>query len=81
MVQAEAQKHLEATAYLLGVEADGLLKALTTRTRQTVDGAFRRQRLHAARRGRRPLSIEGPSAGQPQCRRDQPKRWSCQSAE
>lgn len=33
-----AQKHLDACAMLLGVEAEGLLKALTTRTRQTVDG-------------------------------------------
>ena len=34
-----AQKHLAAAAKLLGVDAAGLLKALTTRTRQTVDGA------------------------------------------
>ena len=31
-------KHLDACAMLLGVQPDGLLKALTTRTRQTVDG-------------------------------------------
>mmetsp|Transcript_16539 Transcript_16539/g.49488 ORF Transcript_16539/g.49488 Transcript_16539/m.49488 type:complete len:1726 (-) Transcript_16539:622-5799(-) len=37
-IHPDAQKHLEATAFLLGVETDGLLKALTTRTRQTVDG-------------------------------------------
>ena len=33
-----AAKHLDACAMLLGVPPDGLLKALTTRTRQTVDG-------------------------------------------
>ena len=33
-----AAKHLDACAMLLGVQPDGLLKALTTRTRQTVDG-------------------------------------------
>ena len=37
-VTAAAQQHLQAAATLLGVDADGLLKALTTRTRQTVDG-------------------------------------------
>jgi myosin heavy subunit len=31
-------KHLDACAELLGAQPDGLLKALTTRTRQTVDG-------------------------------------------
>ena len=36
-----AAKHLEACAMLLGVESEGLLKALTTRTRQTVDGERR----------------------------------------
>ena len=35
----EASKgHLEAAAKLLGVEAGGLLRALTTRTRHTHDG-------------------------------------------
>ena len=33
-----AAKHLDACAMLLGVQPDGLLRALTTRTRQTVDG-------------------------------------------
>ena len=32
-------KHLEAAAQLLGVPAQGLARALTTRTRQTTDGA------------------------------------------
>lgn len=32
------QKHLEAAAQLLGVPAQGLAHALTTRTRQTTDG-------------------------------------------
>ena len=36
---APAKRHLTAAAKLLGVDAAGLLKALTTRTRQTVDGA------------------------------------------
>jgi Myosin head (motor domain) len=35
-----AAKHLDACAMLLGVQPDGLLKALTTRTRQTVDGQW-----------------------------------------
>lgn len=35
-----AAKHLDACAMLLGVRSDGLLKALTTRTRQTVDGQW-----------------------------------------
>ena len=35
------QQHLEAAAKLLGVGADGLAHALTTRTRQTTDGAAR----------------------------------------
>lgn len=34
-----AQFHLEAAARLLGVDSKGLAKALTTRTRQTFDGA------------------------------------------
>ena len=38
-VAAPAKRHLAAAARLLGVDAAGLLKALTTRTRQTVDGA------------------------------------------
>ena len=33
-----ARKHLEAAAQLLGVPAEGLARALTTRTRQTTDG-------------------------------------------
>lgn len=33
-----AKYHLEAAARLLGVDAKGLGNALTTRTRQTVDG-------------------------------------------
>ena len=37
-VAPAAQRHLAAAAKLLGVPAAGLLKALTTRTRQTVDG-------------------------------------------
>ncbi len=32
------RKHLEAAAQLLGVPAEGLARALTTRTRQTTDG-------------------------------------------
>ena len=38
-IAPDARKHLAAAAKLLGVDAAGLLKALTTRTRQTVDGA------------------------------------------
>ena len=38
------QAHLEAAAQLLGVPAQGLAHALTTRTRQTTDGG--RQNLH-----------------------------------
>lgn len=38
-VAPAAKRHLAAAAKLLGVDAAGLLKALTTRTRQTVDGA------------------------------------------
>ena len=34
----DAEFHLEAAARLLGVNAKGLAKALTTRTRQTFDG-------------------------------------------
>ena len=34
----DAEFHLNAAASLLGVEAKGLAKALTTRTRQTPDG-------------------------------------------
>ena len=32
------RKHLEAAAQVLGVPAEGLARALTTRTRQTTDG-------------------------------------------
>ena len=35
-----AAKHLQAASELLGVDPEGLGKALTTRTRQTVDGEF-----------------------------------------
>ena len=45
-VAAPAKRHLAAAARLLGVDAAGLLKALTTRTRQTVDGT--RASLRAA---------------------------------
>ncbi len=38
-IAAPAKRHLAAAAKLLGVDAAGLLKSLTTRTRQTVDGA------------------------------------------
>lgn len=38
VMQPESQVHLDATAQLLGVDSNGLLKALTTRTRQTVEG-------------------------------------------
>lgn len=41
-----AAEALEAAARLLGVSADGLAKALTTRTRHTVDGEL----LHMLRR-------------------------------
>jgi myosin-5 len=37
-VEAGAEENLEAAAHLLGVDAEGLRKALTTRTRQTPDG-------------------------------------------
>ena len=39
-VTPAAQEHLRAAASLLGVDSEGLSKALTTRTRQTVDGAL-----------------------------------------
>jgi hypothetical protein len=39
-VQPAAEEHLEAAAALLGVEGEGLRKALTTRTRHTPDGAI-----------------------------------------
>lgn len=39
VLQVASEKHLLAAADLLGVDAEGLSKALTTRTRQTVDGA------------------------------------------
>ena len=42
-----AERHLSAVAALLGVQAQGLLHALTTRTRQTTDGA---QSAHACAR-------------------------------
>lgn len=38
VVAPAAEEHLVAAAALLGVEAEGLRKALTTRTRQTPDG-------------------------------------------
>ena len=38
LASADAKAHLEAAARLLGVPSDGLLKALTTRTRHTFDG-------------------------------------------
>ena len=38
LASADAKAHLEAAARLLGVPSDGLLKALTTRTRNTFDG-------------------------------------------
>ena len=34
-----SQRHLAAAAALLGARAEGLARALTTRTRHTVDGA------------------------------------------
>ena len=34
------RQHLEAAAQLLGVPAEGLARALTTRTRQTTDGEW-----------------------------------------
>lgn len=39
-VAPAAEEHLAAAAALLGVDAEGLRKALTTRTRQTPDGAI-----------------------------------------
>ena len=39
VTDASAEFHLNAAASLLGVDAKGLAKALTTRTRQTFDGA------------------------------------------
>ena len=33
------ERHLKSAAKLLGVDTDGLLKSLTSRTRHTVDGA------------------------------------------
>lgn len=41
-----AAKHLDACAMLLGVAPEGLLKALTTRTRQTVDGQWLQHEEH-----------------------------------
>lgn len=38
-VAPDAQRHLSSAAKLLGVDAEGLLRSLTSRTRQTVDGA------------------------------------------
>lgn len=38
-VAPAAAKHLDAAAKLLGVDRNGLLKSLTSRTRNTVDGA------------------------------------------
>jgi myosin-5 len=40
MAPGDSQFHLEAAANLLGVDARGLAKALTTRTRITPDGQF-----------------------------------------
>ena len=40
-VAPAAAKHLSAAAKLLGVDRDGLLKSLTSRTRNTVDGVPR----------------------------------------
>lgn len=37
-VAPAAAKHLDAAAKLLGVDRNGLLKSLTSRTRNTVDG-------------------------------------------
>ena len=45
----DAEFHLNAAANLLGVDAKGLAKALTTRTRQTFDGAVPCPHAHAAR--------------------------------
>ena len=45
---AAAQPHLAAAAELLGADAEGLAKALTTRTRQTVDGGWVGRRAGAA---------------------------------
>ena len=39
-VAGAAEEHLEAAAHLLAVDSEGLRKALTTRTRQTPDGAI-----------------------------------------
>lgn len=39
-VDPATEEHLAAAAHLLGVDAEGLRKALTTRTRQTPDGAI-----------------------------------------
>mgnify|MGYP001810307532 CR=1 FL=1 len=39
-VAPDSEEHLAAAAALLGVDAEGLRKALTTRTRQTPDGAI-----------------------------------------
>lgn len=44
---SEAELHLQAAASLLGVDAKGLAKALTTRTRQTFDGESQ-ARSHAS---------------------------------
>lgn len=38
-VAPAARRHLASAAKLLGVDAEGLLKSLTSRTRNTVDGA------------------------------------------
>ena len=45
-IAAPAKRHLAAAAKLLGVDAAGLLKSLTTRTRQTVDGACAPRRIN-----------------------------------
>lgn len=39
-VSPALEPHLRAAAELLGVESEGLSKALTTRTRHTVDGGW-----------------------------------------
>ncbi len=39
-VTADSEEHLAAAAQLLAVDVEGLRKALTTRTRHTVDGEW-----------------------------------------
>ena len=52
-VATAALEHLAAAAELLGVDAEGLGKALTTRTRQTPDGPIVRWAGAGAARGAR----------------------------